>query len=298
MHQMKSKPDPMNVPTPLTYQLLAIDLDGTLLDSEGSVPGQNREALHRAHEAGVRVVLCTGRALAETRPVLDQIGLDLDAVVTSSGAVVSDAASGRTLHRSEMSTALARELHDWLAGRGHTLIWMTDPDAHGHDGYALVASNCHPSVANWVEHSPCRVSLVDVIPSEAPAPLRLAVLNEVRVIESITAELDVSFEARISYNVLRSPRYDVMLVEIFGPGISKWTGVSWLCERWGIEPQRTAAVGDDMNDIVLIREAGLGVAMANARPEVHAVADETTASNDEAGVANLVDRLVPGAERS
>ena len=98
--------------TPGPCELLAIDLDGTLLDSSHRVPPENRAALHAAHAAGIRIVLCTGRSFPETRPVLDEIGLDLDATVTVFGAVLTDVRTGRTLERLPFTLDLAYRLGD------------------------------------------------------------------------------------------------------------------------------------------------------------------------------------------
>ena len=80
-----------------SFKLLAVDLDGTLLDSAHRVPARNRAALHRAHQAEIKIVLCTGRSFTETRPILDEIGLDLDASVTAGGAILTDVATSKTI---------------------------------------------------------------------------------------------------------------------------------------------------------------------------------------------------------
>ena len=101
--------------------LLAIDLDGTLLNSAHELPSENRAALHRAHEAGLRIVLCTGRSYPETQPILDDIGLDLDATVTVFGAVITDVRTGRTLERTAFPLHVAYRLTDWLRARDFTV---------------------------------------------------------------------------------------------------------------------------------------------------------------------------------
>jgi hydroxymethylpyrimidine pyrophosphatase-like HAD family hydrolase len=108
----------------------------------------------------------------------------------------------------------------------------------------------------------------------------------------VSARLSAAFDGRLTHNVLHAPPYRLSLIEAFAPGVNKWYGIEKLCRWWGIAPARTVAVGDDVNDLDMVRSAGLGVAVANARPAVQAVADRLTASNDACGVAKLIDELL------
>lgn len=278
----------------LEYELLAIDLDGTLLNSEHTLPAANRAALHRAHQAGVRIVLCTGRAFTETRPVLAEIGLDLDATVTVFGALVSEATSGRTLERTAIPPSDALALTDWFQARGFPVLWLTDPDEAGSDGYMLAGPRRHPAVDAWLERSPCKVSNVESLPDGCAAPLRLSIIEETAVLKVVSEELRAAFDGRIRHNVLHAPPYRLSLIEAFAPIVDKWYGIEKLCRRWGVDPRRTVAVGDDVNDLDMIQRAGLGVAVANARPAVCAAAERVVGSHNDCGVAQLIDELWPG----
>ncbi|MBU0638719.1 MAG: Cof-type HAD-IIB family hydrolase [Planctomycetes bacterium] len=277
---------------PLHCELLAVDLDGTLLDSQHQVPPRNRAALHRAHEAGIKVVLCTGRSYTETRPILDTIGLDLDAAVTVFGALVNDVATGRTLERSAVPLAVALELTDWMQQRGYTVLWLTDADEAGSDGYVIDGPNRHPAVDRWVERSPCALRCTDSVPRDACAPVRISIIDDTDVLGGVSAALAESFAGRIVHNLLRVPAYSFTVIEAFAAHVNKWYGIKQLCRRWECDPRHTVAIGDDVNDIDMIREAGLGVAMGNAHPRVREVAQQTVADHDECGVAELVERLL------
>lgn len=275
------------------YNLLAIDLDGTLLDSDHLLPEDNRAALHRAHDAGWRVVLCTGRAFTETRPIIDQIGLDLDATVTVFGALVSDARSGRTLHRRAIPLDVARQVTTWFQLDGYPVLWLTDPDEAGDDGFIVAGPRRHPAVDAWMERSPCKVRNVPTLPTAPAAPVRLSIIDEADTLFDISARLRAAFDGALVHNVLHAPPYRLSLIEAFEPLVNKWYGVELLCRRWNIDPQRTVAIGDDVNDLAMIAHAGLGVAMANARPAVKEAADRIAGTNDECGVARLIDDLLP-----
>ena len=274
------------------YDLLATDLDGTLLNSEHTLPPENRAALHRAHDAGLKIVLCTGRAFTETRPIIHEIGLDLDATVTVFGALVTDVASGRTLHRTAIPLNVARAATEWLHRQDYPVLWLTDPNEAGFDGFILSGPHRHPAVDGWLERSPCEVREVDRLPPDCAAPVRLSVIDEIAALGEISVGLRDQFDGRLRHNVLQAPPYRLSLIEAFAPVVSKWYGIEILCRRWSIDPRLTVAVGDDVNDLDMVQHAGLGVAMANAKPPVQAVADRVTNSNDAAGVAKLINQLL------
>ena len=274
------------------YRLVAIDVDGTLLDSSHRVPAANRAALHRAHEAGMRVVLCTGRTFTETRPILDELGLDLDAAVCTFGATVSDARRGATLQRTALSAATAAAAATWLAQRGHSVLWMTDPNEAGHDGFLLPGERRHAGYERWLERTPCRVrAAASIHECDSPA-LRLSVIDEDTPLRMTSAALTAEFGGRVVHNVLRAPAYEVTVVELFAPGVNKWTGIQALCRRWDIPESATVAIGDDVNDVAMLTHAGMGVAMGNAAPAIRAAARRLTASHDEAGVARIIEFLL------
>lgn len=278
----------------MRYDLLAIDLDGTLLGTHSVLVPENRVALHRAHEAGLKIVLCTGRAYAETRPVIARIGLDLDATVTVFGAVVTDVASSRTLDRTPIPLDVARAAVAWLQQEDYAVLWLTDPNETGDDGFTVYGTRCHTAVERWMQRTPCLVRHEPRVPADAAAPIRLTIIDEHGSLRDVSRRLTAAFEGRLVHNVLDVTAYDLALIEAFAPQVNKWYGILKLCERWGIDPARTAAVGDDINDLEMIRNAGLGAAMANAKPIVREAARLVVPSNDEGGVARLIERILNG----
>lgn len=276
----------------MKYDLLAIDLDGTLLDSQHRLVPANRAALHRAHQAGMRIVICTGRSFTETRPVLADIGLDLDAAVSVFGAIITEVASGHTIDRTPIPLEVAHAATNWFQQKGYPVLWLMDADEIGFDGYLVDGPRRHPGVDRWLALSPCRVERVSVIPPDAAAPVRLSIIDDEAVLPELSTHLHAAFDGRLTHNLLHAPPYRLSLIEAFAPPVNKWYAVHKLCARWGLDPRRTVAIGDDVNDVQMIRNAGLGVAMGNAAPAVKAVADELTATNDEGGVALVIDRLL------
>ncbi len=276
------------------YRLLGIDLDGTLLDPSHAVSPAERAALHRAHDAGIKIVLCTGRAYAETRHIVGQIGLDLDAAITVGGAVITDVRTEQTIWKREIDPDVARAGYDWFAQRGFAVLWLTDAASRGFDGYAIDGPRRHPAFDRWLQGTPCAVRAVDALPANPEPAVRLTVVDDEDALVTLSEQLARAFEHRLTHNILTAPQYRLRLIEVFAAGVNKWLAIQALCERWGIDARQTAAIGDDVNDVDMIREAGLGIAMANAHPSVKAVARRHTASHTEGGVAQAIDELLAG----
>ncbi len=279
---------------PNRIELLAIDLDGTLLDPQGELPERNRAALHVAHERGIRVVLCTGRSYTETRPVLDAIGLDLDAAVTVNGALLTDVRAGTTIESHPMGFDLADECIDFFQQRDYTVLWLHDARAAGFDGYVLSGPRRHDAIERWMQKTPCVMYEVRELPAERPPPLRLTIVDDTQSLERVSLDFARVFRERMTHNLIEVPLYAFTIIESFRSPIDKWFGIQRLCERFGIDPRRTAAIGDDVNDLAMIRGAGLGAVVGNARASVRAAAAVRVASNEQAGVAELIERILDG----
>jgi hydroxymethylpyrimidine pyrophosphatase-like HAD family hydrolase len=279
---------------PLRWKLLAVDLDGTLLDSQLRVPEANRQALRRAAAAGLRIVLCTGRSYAETRPIIEQLNIGLEAAVTVFGTLLVEVPTGRTLERRAFAPGVARELTSFFRRRGYTVLWLNDPEEAGVDGYILTGPRHHPGVDRWVRLSPCRVVAVEQPGPQVPPPVRISVIDEPAELQALSRDFVAAFDGQMTHNVLHVPAYDMSVIEVFTPGVDKWYGICRLCQRWGIDPAETVAIGDDVNDLAMVRNAGLGVAVANAHQSIRQTARRVVASNDACGVAELVDYLLAG----
>lgn len=280
----------------MPYRLLALDVDGTLLTSANELPEANRLALHRAHQAGLVVCLCTGRSYRETHPVIEQIGLELDAVVCVFGAVISEARTGRTLRRWSMPRQTAVRLIGFLRSRGHPVLVLQDPTEAGTDYYYIPGQRNRPAYERWLQLTPTTIRQVETWPADAPEPLRIGIVEEPDRIEALRAELRVEFRSEeLKHNAIFAPNYGLYVLECFAPQVSKWHALRQLAQDRGIRPEQIVAIGDDINDLEMIREAGLGVAMGNAVPAIRQVARAHTGTNDQAGVCAFIERLLQGA---
>jgi HAD superfamily hydrolase (TIGR01484 family) len=266
-------------------KLLAIDLDGTLLNSRNEISPANRAALHRAHDAGVRVCVCTGRCLTESRPALDAIGLDLDDVVCACGALVCRARTGETVSCATMEEGVARDATRFFLGRDISVAILHDVWSAGIDYTFVRSRSVHPGYARWFKAAHDE-------PWAAP-PVRVTVIESADRLPAIERDVVQRFGAdRAHYNAIHLPAYDLAVFELFAPGINKRVGVSRLCETYGIDMASVAAIGDGVNDVELLAGVGVGVVVANACDAAKAVADVTVPSNDDDGVAAAVELLL------
>lgn len=265
------------------------------MDSSNVLPEANRAALHRAHEAGLTICLCTGRCFAETEPVIRAIGLDLDAAVCVFGALVVDARSGRTLHRTPIPRRTAAHLLEFFRERDYPALVLHDPSEAGTDYYLVAGGGDMAAYERWLALAPTSVRRVDRWPNDAPEPLRIGIVEDPAQAVSVQAELQSEFAAtELKCNAIFAPNYGLHVVECFAPQVNKWYAVAQLAHDAGIDASQVVAIGDDVNDVEMIRSAGLGVAMGNAVPAVREVARAYTGTNDEAGLARFIERLLRG----
>ncbi len=282
------------------FRILALDVDGTLLDLQGNLRPRTAAAVARAARAGIRPVLCTGRRYRRARPVTEQLGLDAP-IVCNSGAIVKDPASHRTLWRADFDPALADDVRALFHAHDQPAVVFTDrtPDEAdfripafptGRQQFdAYVASNrSHAEIDHeWAPGS----ARGEAGPDSEPW-FHVCAIGGFEEMLAFERSARARFDRRIQTFVLRSTRYPWSMCEILRVDASKWIALLHLAELWGVGPHEICAVGDDANDIPMIRHAGLGVAMGHAHPEVLTVADIVTGSHDEDGVAMLVDEIL------
>ena len=265
------------------FRLVATDLDGTLLRLDGTVSDRTRRTLRRVRDAGVDVALVSARAPQWLRPVAEDLDLDSGYAVCSNGAVVYDfGRGGAVLHytlSSDVATRIVQAIRRAAPGvafacerESQTLrephyvpLWPTPGMDERMDALAFVNEPLSKLIVQHPELSQDELhALVSGICGEEAT-------------------------ATISGEVL---------VEISAAGVTKAYALAALCEEIGVDPAGVVAFGDMPNDIPMLEWAGQGIAVANAHPDVIAVADEITAACDADGVAMALERLVLGEATS
>lgn len=282
----------------MRYRLLAIDIDGTLLDSAGRVPPAHREAIERAKAAGVIVALCTGRGLAESRPAiaaLDHHG----PIILAGGSLVADPQTGRTLHRAVIEPALARDVAEHLLTPEQAVLVLVDPEPSDEDYLIVNAAKLTSNTQWWFDQIGAKLRHVDRLAGpDLHHVLRVGIVGPGSLMDPATRSLEETFGRRVFVQsfvaVKQDHRDDVYVLEVFASGVNKWSGLSWLAAEHGIPREQVAAIGDHVNDVAMLAEAGCGIAMGNAVEAARQAADCITATNDENGLAVAIDHMLAG----
>lgn len=277
------------------YRILALDVDGTLLDRGGHLRPSTIAAVHRAARAGIRPVLCTGRRYRRARPVAEELGLDAP-LVCNSGALVKEPSDHRTLWRADFDAGLLAEVLAVFRDHDELALSFTDRPPDGLDFVVARDPTGRPLFDDYLEQNrghgevdPGWAKQVEGgrhyhLCAIGTRPDMLAFQD--RVVERLTGHVRTF--------VQKSPRYAGTMCEVLHHEASKWAAILHLAAIWDVSPSEICAVGDDVNDVPMLQGAGLGVAMGHAPAEVLAAADHVTGDHDSDGVAMVVDELLRG----
>ena len=263
--------------------LVALDLDGTLLDSDKRLPPENALALERAAERGVWIVPTTGRLYrAMPRSILELPFLRY--VISVNGAQVRDLATDTVLHRAEIPWERAVEVMRFLDGEDVIYDCYMDDDAWMSAALKERIDEFAPDehFRRMLHELPKSVPELKAFLGEQRHDVQkvlLFVRDRKRHEELLREELPRRFpELLVTSSAVNN-------IELNAPGADKGTALLALADALGLSHEATMSFGDGLNDVSMLRAAGLGIAMANASDEVKAAADYVTASCDEHGVA-------------
>jgi len=293
----------------LRYQILALDVDGTLLDSGGTLRPRTLAAVTRAARAGIRPVLCTGRRYRRARPIAQQLALDTP-VVCNSGAIIKDPTNHRTVWRADFDGSLTTDVLKLFRSQEQPAVVFTDRGPNDADFIVAAYPTGQEFFDDYVDQNLEHAEINSTLRWSPPPPNERNQLHPggdplFHVCAFGTRSQMLGFQqtaltqltGRVQTFVQRSPRYLGTICEILRHDAGKWNAILHLAGLWGVEPGAICAVGDDVNDIPMIKSAGLGVAMGHSRPEVLSAADLVTGDHDQDGVAMLVDDVLLGAVR-
>lgn len=272
--------------------LLAVDVDGTILDRSGALDDSVRSALNEAAEAGVRVVLCTGRRFRRASAIAAALGSEMP-MVCNSGALVKCPVSARTLWRAEHPTEHVRAILELIAEAGVPSLSFLDAGLEGPDFVTAADPSGSPlfdqylrSNAGFARIDPGWHSRVAEV---GEAHFHVCAAGSREMMAGIERQLHRRFsEAKFRTFVQKSPNYVAWMCEVLRGDASKWTALRILSDSWGISPDRICAVGDDANDVPMIAAAGWGVAMGHAEPGIRRHAHWVAPTNAEYGVVDVV----------
>lgn len=265
----------------MQYRLIALDLDDTLLHDDLTVSEPTREALRRAMDQGVHVTIATGRMFASAKQVARQIDLNVP-IITYQGSLIRNLLDGQTLYERTVPVRAAGLLHDY--SREHGLHLQTYIDDQ------LIAAEINEKLLAYAEQSKIPYTIAEnfaELVGTSDRQTKLIIIDEPRRLDAIKPELEALLGPDVHLTKSKSNYLELMHREG-----TKGHALRFLAAHYGISLEETIAVGDAWNDREMIEAAGLGVAMANAVPELKALADFVTLSNNEDGVKHVLEKFV------
>lgn len=296
-------------------RLIAIDLDGTLLNSSGRVSPRNLAALHLAESSGAEIVISTGRRHSFAMRVLRDLHLHpASAVVSSNGTVIRTIGS-ELLSRTHLPLSTARWLCTHLADYRNTLVLTFDlADPTGEDARgALVVEHLddlHTSIGRWMRANEPYIAHVDRLedalqsdPTQNP-PIQMMLCGPIDRMRQAETHLMLhplvtavghlpAPTAEVALHRTTYPETDLTILDILPAGCSKASALEHLIQLRGLTPADILAIGDNWNDVAMLRLAGHAALMSNAPDDLKALAATSgwtlTPSNDEDGVAIAIE---------
>ncbi len=288
------------------YKLLAIDLDGTLLNSYGEVSENTKKALKKAKEKGTEIVLSSGRPISSTESLAVELGVD-NYLISGNGAAVYDIQNQKILY----DRFLTKE-------QVLNIARMCEENSFFYNVYTedeVIASSLnynilfyHKENVKKVEEKRTHINIVQNIEeyikqSGKDRFLKITVCDESEFIfNSIMKRLkaiqgiDVLEVAYMSRKKIKDGTNDVDIqyyyTEITNENVNKWTAIEYLLNKLNIKPEEVMAIGDNFNDKEMIEQSGLGVVMGNSNPKMKEMADVIVKDNNSEGVLEAINKFI------
>jgi hypothetical protein len=275
----------------MRYRLLALDLDGTLLDPYGALGEGVRGAVASARRRGLRVVLCTGRRFRSARPLAVALGLEGE-IVVHNGALVKDISTGETRHGNYLAADLYAEVLALVREVGTPLVYV-DRLEGATDILTERLAAAHPFQREYLTDAQEHCAVVgDVGAAHAGDVIMLSTMTDEETAEGLRERARLRLGERVVMHSLLNKSYRGVIQEFLAPGSGKWPALARLAAEQGVAPAEIIAVGDDANDAEMLRNAGLGIAMGNAVRAARSAADLVVRSNAEGGAIEAIERAI------
>ncbi|GHV96843.1 hydrolase [Lactobacillus nasalidis] len=265
-------------------KLIALDTDGTLLNSNGKILPSTKAAVAKALQAGIKVVLCSGRPIAGLKHFMDELGITGpdQYAVTLNGAITRDA-DGKMLTADLVNNYFYRKMTAF--GKEHHVPFnIVDPDSR------IITADRDIDFIELVQAWENTAGMFVREPDELPDDFEISkgcFVGNPKMLDEIEPAVRAEFGGDL-YVVRADPHF----LEVLNPKVSKGNGLQELGEKINIKPEEMMAFGDAGNDISMFETVGLSVCMGNGTDEAKAAADHVTADNDSDGIALAIDKYV------
>ena len=275
----------------LPIRLVAIDIDGTLLDPQFQISARNLAALRNAHQAGIEIVLATGRRHDYALHVVHELDMPIW-LISSNGALVRSSA-GETFYVDRLPTATARKLILHM-GEFRTNAVLTF-DRQGHDALILEREHAlNRSIARWIEKNSAHIRYVTPLEDALiEDPIQAMYCGSIEQMKDAQVRLrQANFLDEMTVVRTQYDHRDLCILDVLNRDCTKGHALRRWAEHHGIPREQIMAIGDNYNDLEMLEFAGLPVIMGNASEELRQSGWRVTASNAESGVAATLEKVL------
>jgi len=284
-----------------------IDIDGTLVDSQNRITDKDKDILKRLDKIhpGFVIVLCTGRTVQSTMPVIEELGVHTFHVFYD-GALIANPKIRSMLFYQAIDKSLIREAVEFCRQNGIHLslytngaFWFDEHSITNNFSHYLDKDVCFTERPNWSDNmqqdffhlSPTNVNYDEVIGKTEILKAELLIHSDEEAMQ--VKEFKEHFGDRFGYSVANSPAFpEVDFINLLHPQINKGFAFNKLLNHWGYPSTSIIAIGDGYNDISLLEKVGMPVAMRNAVPELMQIADYITDTVENSGVCKALEFLI------
>jgi 5-amino-6-(5-phospho-D-ribitylamino)uracil phosphatase len=275
-------------------RLLAIDIDGTLLNPQKQITPRTREAIHTAREAGIVVTLATARRYRNTAPIASELDVDIPLILCD-GALAMHHPDARVLYTQLLDANVAQQAVEVMVRHGiqpaiHHINGMTEETWTGYEEFdnewVTAYFSVFPEYIRRLNYADCC--------SGHPDPLRVVAFASEELVNAVIPEVAA---LPCAWNFTRRGSYGTAELAVMSPLCSKASGVALLAQHLGIALEEVMAIGDNNNDLEMLQAVGWSVAMGQAPDAIKAVAHAVTTSNAEDGVALAIENYALGLGR-
>ena len=288
------------------YKLIAIDLDGTLLNSYGQISTRSKNTINQAIQKGVEVVLTSGRGIMSVKNLADEVNAN-NYIICGNGAMIYDVKKENLIYSNFLNQKKVLQL-----------IQICDENSIYYSVYTksgIITKNLnynvlfyHQENASKPDNKKTHIQIVQniynyVLNNPEEEYIKLVICDDNNIIfNSIIKKMkkikgiDILDVGHMSRKLIKSGTEEFSIeyfyTEINSQNVDKWTAISYLIEKLGIKNEEVMAIGDNVNDKTMLENAGLGVAMENSAPYIKEISDIVTSNNNEDGVAKIIEKKI------
>ena len=290
------------------YKLIAIDLDGTLLNSQGEVSQETRIALNKAKEQGIEIILASGRPISSTESLALELGVD-NYLISGNGAAVYDIKKQEIIYDRFLTKEQVLDIAKLCEENSFFYNVYTEDEVLASSlNYNILFY--HKENVKKIEERRTHINIVQSIfeyikQSGKEKFLKITVCDESRFIFNRIMKrlkeiegIDVLDVAYMSKKKIKFGTEDIDIqyyyTEITNENVNKWNAIQFLLNKLNIKKEEVMAIGDNVNDKEMIENAGLGVAMGNSNPKMKEIADQIVSDNNSEGVAEAIKKFIFG----